>query len=1570
MKFTDLFVKRPVLAVVVNLVILIAGLQSIRALSVRQYPRSDIAVVKVTTAYVGANADLVRGFITTPLERVIASADGIDYMESSSAQAVSTITVHLKLNYDTNAALTQIQAKVAQVRNDLPPEAEAPIIELETAENQFASMYLGFSSSDLDQTQITDYLTRVVQPKLSAISGVQRADILGNRTFAMRIWLKPAQMAAHGISPAAVRDALARNNYLSALGRTKGSMVSVNLVANTDLRTAEEFRQLVVKEQRGVVVRLGDIADVVLGSENYDTDVKFNGETAVFVGIWVLPTANSLDVIGKVRDALPGIQAQLPVGMKAGIPYDATEYIKDAIHEVLTTLTETLLIVILVIFLFLGSFRSVVIPVVAIPVSLVGAVFLMLLAGFTINLLTLLAIVLSVGLVVDDAIVMVENVERHIHSGKRPHQAALEAARELVGPIIAMTITLAAVYAPIGIQGGLTGTLFREFAFTLAGAVIVSGVVALTLSPMMGAKLLKPAVTERGFAAWINRRFENVRNGYTRALASTLHYRPVVLTLWVIVALLIVPFYMFSQRELAPAEDQGVVFSVVQAAPNATIEQTKLFTSQILDIYRAIPESAATFQLISPNGGFGGMVTKPWSERQKTAQQLLMESYGPLSKIPGIRAIPLTPPALPGGGDFPVDLVIGSAGEPQQLNEIATQLVQKAMLSGMFMYADADLKFDQPQAEVLFDRDKLRSQGVDLSQAGRDLSVLLGGNYVNRFSIQGRSYKVIPQVQRAERLTPDQLSQIYITGSNDKLVPLSTFASLRTTAEPRELKKFQQLNAVRIQGVIPPPVPLDKALGFLENEAKALLPQGFTIDYAGESRQLRTEGTKFLTTFLLSAILIYLVLAAQFESFRDPFIVLAGSVPLALAGALMFSFLGFTSLNIYSQVGLITLVGLVAKNGILIVQFANHLQETGRDKLAAVIEAAGTRLRPILMTTAATVVGHLPLVFATGPGAGARNSIGIVLVSGMMVGTLFTLFVVPSIYVLVARRRVVVAEPRRTNRLPELAAAVSVALGILFFAGGASAQTPATAAAADLQVRPSATLELTLDEAVRRAVENNPDLAIVRLGTEVEAARVGESRGAFAPVFSTTVGRSGNVTPPSNFLLGDQGVDVNDSFWSTGVRQRLPFGGGTWSASWDGARTTTNNPLSSFDPSLQAGFQIAVSQPLLKDRTIDSARYQYSIARRNEQSSDLRFRESAVQTTAAVKQAYWTLKATRANVTVQERSLELAQELARQTKIRVDAGQIPPLDLVQAEAEVAQRRENLIRARTGDDDAEDRLRRLIMDPADASFWAVRLDPIEQPTPRDAFPDVDAAVAKASGVRLDVARANLELEKAKATTEFLDNQRLPDVRLETSYGGAGLGGSQFMRSGGFPGTITGSRTRSFGDALGQAFGPDYPRWSVGLTISKSFGRTYEDASRARADVERRQAAQRISSLQLQAAETIRQAGRQIRSTAERIDAARAGATLAQQRLDAEQRRNDAGLSTTFLVTQAQRDLLQAQVNLLQTTLDYESALVNFEAVQQAPAGTSGDTLGIGPANVVPLPTPAPRGLFRQGSAAAF
>ncbi|MGH9457599.1 MAG: efflux RND transporter permease subunit [Thermoanaerobaculia bacterium] len=1020
MKFTDIFIRRPVLATVVNLTILIAGIWSIRSIPVREFPRTDIAVIRVTTAYIGADADLVRGFITTPLERVIASADGIDFLESSSTQGLSTITAHLKINYDTNAALTQIQSKVAQVRNDLPPEAESPIIQLESADTQFPAAFVGFSAEDLDQNQITDYLVRVVQPKLTAIEGVQRADIFGDRTFAMRVWLDPEKMAALGISPSQVNQALAQNNYLSALGRTRGSMTSVNLVANTDLQTAEEFEQLVVKQEGDDLVRLGDIANVVLGAETYDEQIRFNGETAVFMGVWVLPTANTLEVMGRVHDAMPAIQAQLPAGMEAGIPYDSSAYIESSITEVLKTLSETLLIVIIVIFLFLGSIRAMIIPVIAIPISLIGAIFMAMIFGFSINLLTLLAVVLSVGLVVDDAIVMVENIERHLHMGKAPLRAALDAARELVKPVMAMSITLAAVYTPVAIQGGLTGSLFREFAFTLASAIIVSGVVALTLSPMMGSKMLRERDADSGFAGVVSRRFDAVRRVYTGMLTSTLRWRPVVFTLWVIVVLLAYPFYLFSQKELAPQEDQNFIFGIIQASANATIDQTAMFAEKIDEIYQSLPETEDSFQVIFPNFGFGGMTMKPWSERERGVAEVHMEASMKSAQIPGIRVIQIIPPSLPGSDGFPVDFVVASTAEPAELVEFGNRLVAKAFESGKFMFADTDLKFDQPQTRVVFNRDKLRSLGVDMAQAGRDLSVMLGGNYVNRFSIQGRSYKVIPQIQRAERLTPQQLTDIHITGPNGTLIPLSTVATLQTTTEPRELKRFEQLNAVRIQGVIPPGVSLDDALKVLEEEAQKILPPGYTVDYAGESRQLRTEGGRFLATFLLSAILIYLVLAAQFESFRDPFIILAGSVPLALSGSLIFSFLGLTSINIYSQVGLITLVGLIARNGILIVEFANQLQERGRDKLGAVIESASTRLRPILMTTAATVFGHLPLVFASGPGAAARNSIGIMLVTGMIIGTAFTLFVVPSIYVLVARTHARIEEAPEEEAAGEL----------------------------------------------------------------------------------------------------------------------------------------------------------------------------------------------------------------------------------------------------------------------------------------------------------------------------------------------------------------------------------------------------------------------------------------------------------------------------------------------------------------------------------------------------------------------
>jgi multidrug efflux pump len=1027
MTITDLFIRRPVLAIVVNVVIVVAGLRAIGVLDTRQYPRLDSATITVRTVYVGADAELVRGFITVPLERAIAAADGIDYIESQSTQGVSTIQVRLRLNFDASRALADISTRVASVRADLPPEAQIPVIQIEPSEAAFAAMYLSFRSTILEQNQVTDYLIRVVQPRLSALGGVQRAEILGGRTFALRAWLDPARMAALAVAPAEVRRALVANNYLAAVGETRGALIELDVTATTDVADARELERLVIRHQGDTLIRLGDIADVVLGAEDYDFDVRFSGDRAVFMGVWVLPTASSLGVIRGVRDELAAIQRELPAGLEARIAFDSTRYIEDAMDEVLTTLSHTILIVVIVIFLFLGSLRSVLVPVVAIPLSLIGGVFLMLVLGFTLNLLTLLAIVLSVGLVVDDAIVMLENIERHVREGKPPIQAAIHGARELVGPIIAITITLAAVYVPIGFQGGLTGALFREFAFTLAGTVAISGLVALTLSPVMASRLLRAEPGRLGRS--IDRGFARLRGAYARAVAATLRARGAVYVVWLVVSLLVIPLYVFSPKELAPTEDQGAAFVVLDGPPNATLEQITTYSAEIQRQFETIPELSHSFQITFPTGGFGGMIVQPWQERDRSIFAIETELNTRLSRITGVRVPMFLPPALPSPGRFPVEITILSTAEHEEIAGFAEQLVAEAMQSGQFAFPPiVSVRIDQAYAELVIDRDKVAAMGRTMEEIGSDLATMLGGNFVGRFELVGRAYKVIPQIARTSRLTPEQLLEIHVSGPDGQLVPLGAIASLRTSVQPRSLDRMQQLNAVKISGVATRS--LAAALDAIEGAAARLLPPGYRIDYTGESRQLREEGGKFLPAMALAVLVIFLVLAAQFDSFRDPFVILAGSVPLAMFGALIFTFLRFegppglafgttegwtTTLNIYSQVGLVTLVGLVAKNGILIVQFANALQEQGRSKIAAVHEAAAIRLRPILMTMAATVAGHFPLTLVSGPGAEARNSIGLVLVGGMAIGTLFTLFVLPAVYVLIARDR-----SRTRRELPRL----------------------------------------------------------------------------------------------------------------------------------------------------------------------------------------------------------------------------------------------------------------------------------------------------------------------------------------------------------------------------------------------------------------------------------------------------------------------------------------------------------------------------------------------------------------------
>jgi len=1018
MRFTDVFIKKPVLATVVSLFILLLGIRAGFDLNVRQFPEIKNAVVTVTTAYIGADADLIQGFITTPIEREIAAAEGIDYIVSTSVAGMSLVQANLRLDYDPNEALTQIAAQVNKVRSDLPLEAEEPVIELSVGQT-IAAMYMSFYSELLSNNQITDYLVRVVQPQLSTIPGVQRAQILGDRTFAMRIWLDPERMAALNVTGADVAAALRANNVLSAVGRTKGEMVSIDLKASTDLSSAEEFEQLVVRAEEGAIVRIVDIAEVELGSENYDVSVSFNGQSATFIGIEVAPDANALDVIAEVRRVwAEQIEPQFPQGLSGDIVYDSTLYIQSAIDEVLLTIFLALVIVVGVIYLFLGSVRSVIIPALAVPLSLVGTLFLMLLMGFSINLLTLLAMVLAIGIVVDDAIIMVENIHRHIEEGMAPLEAAMRGARELAWPIVAMSTTLVAVFLPIGFVGGITGTLFIEFAFTLAASVIISGIVALTLSPMLSSRLLKAhgEGSKGRLEAWLDARFDGLRRRYQRRLHGALDDKHVVLSFGLIVLVSCYFLFITSPSELEPAEDQGFVFSIAEADAPTTLDHLERNTAVMNRYLDEIPEMRNIF-IVNGFGGAGvgatntaiaGFVLAPWDQRERSTQQVLEQDLQPrIEQIPGLNIFALVPPSLPGGGGGPpVEFVIRSTEPAENLQAVAQEVVGRAMQSGRFIFIDGDLKIDKPRTEIHIDRDRAALMGVDMQSLSADLSALFSGGPAGRFSLDNRSYRVIPQLERVQRLNPEQIEDLYTRNREGELVPLATLITLEDTVQPQQLKRFQQLNSVTLSGVPRPGVTLGEALDLLDGIAAEVLPPGYSVDYAGQSRQFKSEGAQLILTFFFALVVIYLVLAAQFESFRDSLIMMM-TVPMSIAGALIFVSLGFATLNIYTQVGLVTLIGLIAKHGILIVEFANKLREEGLSKRKAVEEAAAIRLRPILMTTAATVLAMIPLLIAAGPGAGARFAMGLVIASGMTIGTLFTLFVVPAMYVYLSRDRAV-----------------------------------------------------------------------------------------------------------------------------------------------------------------------------------------------------------------------------------------------------------------------------------------------------------------------------------------------------------------------------------------------------------------------------------------------------------------------------------------------------------------------------------------------------------------------------------
>jgi len=1007
MHFTDLFIRRPVLATVISLMILVLGLRSIGSLSVRQFPFTQNAVVTVSTVYTGADPELMAGFITTPIENSVAQANGIDYLTSSSTLGQSTIQANLRLNYDPDKALTEINAQVNAVLNLLPKQAQQPALSIAIGET-IDSMYIGFYSDELASNSITDYLIRVVQPKLQAIDGVKLAEILGKRQFALRAWLDPAKMAAFGLTSNDVAKALAANDFISAAGRTDGSMVIVNLIADTGLHSTEEFKNLILKSANGAIVRLKDVANVTLGAENYDTAVTFDGRQAVYIGIQVAPAANLLTVIDRIRTAFPEIQKELPNGLYGKIVYDATQFVNSSIHEVIRSLVEAMIIVTLVIFLFLGSPRSVLIPVIAIPLSLIGTFFIMLMLGYSINLLTLLALVLAIGLVVDDAIIVVENTHRHMEEGKSRLDAAMIGARELANPIIAISIVLIAVYVPIGFMGGLTGALFTEFAFTLAGAVGVSAVIALTLSPMMCSRFLvvSQSNNHKSFTGFLEHQFQRLDNGYKRILQRSLNFLPVTAVFAIIILCSNYFLYATSKHELAPQEDQGILISQLTTAPNASLQQTQLFSREVLDIFDQYPEKDHTFGLdgvTGLNSSIIGMVLKPWDKRKLTADQLQAKAQQQINQVTGSLTAVFQPPPLPGSRGLPIQFVIQSTDNYTRINEVIQSILEKARASGYYPYIDTDLKIDKLQTSVQLDREKSSELGLTMQDVGNILSASLSQNYINFFNLAGRSYQVIPQVIRSERVNYDQLLNYYITTADGSSVPLATIARVQSKVVPESINHFQQLNSSTISGVAAPGITMGQALDNLITIANQQLPQGYTIDTAGASRQYMQESSALVATFFFALIIIFLTLAALFESFRDPLIVLI-TVPMSICGAMIFISLGIggATLNIYTEVGLVTLIGLISKHGILIVQFANDLQLEGKNKREAIEAAASIRLRPILMTTASMVLGVLPLITASGAGAVSRYSIGLVIATGISIGTLFTMFVVPAMYLLLA----------------------------------------------------------------------------------------------------------------------------------------------------------------------------------------------------------------------------------------------------------------------------------------------------------------------------------------------------------------------------------------------------------------------------------------------------------------------------------------------------------------------------------------------------------------------------------------